>query len=249
MPPFALMVGLPENRSLSLMRADHAVVGLDLVPRADLKLTVELYDKRYRDYPVSVENPFLSLASMAGFYDINEILMPMVSQGSGKARGIEFSLQKRLAQSFYGQISYAYSRTEHRALDGVWRLSGYDLPHVLSIVGGVRLSERWELSAKFAYSSGRPVTPLMPQESAQQNRSIFDATQLFSERGPAYHRLDLRADRRFHRRWGTLTLYVEADNLYNRKNVLRYVWNANARKLDTESQLSLLVLGGLTVQF
>jgi hypothetical protein len=249
MPPFPLMVGLPENRSLSLMRADHAIVGLDIVPRADLKLTIEAYDKRYRDYPVSIENPFLSLASMAGFYDINEILMPMTSRGSGKARGIEFALQKKLTRAIYGQVSYAYSRTEHRALDGVWRLSGYDLPHVLSLVAGVRLSQRWEVSTKFAYSSGRPVTPLREQESREQNRSIFDAERLFTERGPAYHRLDLRADRRFHRPWGTVTLYLEGDNLYDRKNVLRYVWNANARRLDSEAQLSLLVLGGLTVQF
>lgn len=249
LPPLPLMVGLPENRSLAPMRADHTVVGLALTPASDLRLTVEAYDKRYRDYPVSVDRRYLSLASMSGYYDINDILMPMVGQGTGRARGIEFSLQKRLARSFYGQVNYSYSRTEHRALDGILRRSGYDLPHILSLVGGWKLSEKWEVSTKFAYSSGRPITPLLMEESQEQNRAIYDPTRYNEERGPAYHRLDVRVDRRFHRRWGTLALFLEADNVYNRENVLRYSWNEKTASVSTESQLSVLVIGGFTVRF
>jgi hypothetical protein len=45
------------------------------------------------------------------------------------------------------------------------------------------------------------------------------------ERYPAYHRLDVTLRRRYERRWGTLTPYVQVLNTYNRRNVLFYFYN------------------------
>ena len=43
-----------------------------------------------------------------------------------------------------------------------------------------------------------------------------------ADRLPAYHRLDLRATRRFQLRRGTLDIYVDLFNAYNQENLRSY---------------------------
>jgi hypothetical protein len=68
---------------------------------------------------------------------------------------------------------------------------------------------------------------------------------LNSQRLPAYHRLDLRADRRFSR---DLSAYFELINAYNRKNVAGYSWNATYTERGTVQQLPIFVSFGLQLK-
>lgn len=184
MPALAFLNADPVNRSLAPMRAEHRVVGLEWRPAVSLRLTVEGYEKRYRDYPVSVEYPTLSLASTGDFYGIGGLLMPLRSVGRGRARGIELFMQQKLTQATYGQVSYSFSRTEHAAADGVLRRGGFDAPHVLALVGGRKFGDRFELSTKLTIASGRPITPFLLEESQAQNREILDVARLNAEGVP-----------------------------------------------------------------
>jgi hypothetical protein len=248
MPALLAMKATPANANLDPIRSDHYVAGLAFRPQPDLKITVEAYNKRYASYPVSTQVPSLSLADYGEQYD-GALLLPLVSQGEGRASGVEFYVQKKLSGALWGQVSYAYSRTEQRALDRIWRPSTFDMPHVLSVIAGCKISKSLEVSSKFSYTSGRPDTPFLAEESAAQNRLVFDMTQLKAERTPAYHRLDFRLDRRNSFRWGSLVWYVEADNVYNRKNVRLYLWNAKTHAREPLNQLTLLVMGGVNVRF
>jgi len=156
-------------------------------------------------------------------------------------------VQKKLTRRLYGQVSYALSKVEHRALDGVWRRGGFDMPHVLAAIGGYKLG-KLDLSAKFTYTSGRPDTPMRP-ESIEQNRLILDLDRLNSLRAPAYHRLDVRADRRFTFGWGNIIAFLEGQNLYDRSNIRIFVWNPKLHERDYIPQLRRLILGGVNVQF
>ena len=247
LPPLVFMNADPINRGLRPIGADHWVTGFQLLPVPSVKLTLETYYKRYRDYPVSTEYPAISFANIGELYDPAGFLFPMVSRGTGRAFGIEVYLQKKLTRRLYGQLSYALSQVEHRALDGVWRRGGFDMPHVFSAIGGYKLGPL-ELSSKLTYTSGRPDTPLRP-ESVEQNRLIFDMDRLNADRAPAYHRLDVRADRRFSFRWANLIYFLECQNLYDRRNIRVFVWNPKLRERDFIPQLRRLVLGGVNVQF
>jgi hypothetical protein len=249
LPALVLMKATPVNAELGPIRADHYVAGLAYYPRPDMKITIEAYYKRYDGYPVSTQIPSLSLAGGSDAYDAQVLLMPMSGVGRGRSSGVELYAQKKLTHALWGQVSYAYSRTEQRALDGVWRPGGFDLPHVVSIVAGYRINRGIEVSSKFSYASGAPGTPLLLDLSAAQNREVYDVTRINAERLPAYSRLDLRADKRFAFKWGGLVLYVEADNVYNRKNVRDYVWNPKTVTPQIREQLRFMAVGGITVRF
>jgi hypothetical protein len=248
-PDFVYLSADPINRDLDPMRADHVVAGVSYTPRADLKLSVEAYRKTYARYPVSVEYPTLSLANTGDVFGIGGQLFPMVSAGEGRSRGIELFLHKKLTRGLYGQASYSVSRTEHAALDAVMRRGTFDAPQSLSIIGGYRRGEAWEYSTRFTLASGRPYTPALLEPSEQQNRWISDLTRVNAERLPRYHRLDVRVDRRFSLGPTHTTLFFEAQNIYNRENVARYVWNPKTLAPHAQLQYGFLPIFGVNVEF
>jgi len=249
MPPVVFLEAAPGNELLRPIRADHYVLGLSAFPRPDLKVSVEAYIKRYSDYPVSDDHPTFSLANAGDDYSISGYLFPMVSAGRGEARGVEFYLQKKLVDRLYGQISYSFSRARYAGLDGVMRPGSFDIPNVLSVVGGYKLSDAWECSAKFTYATGRPFTPLDLAASAAQNRLILDVARTNAERLPDYHRLDVRADYRAQFSGWSLVSYVEIQNVYNRKNLFMYVWDAKTGKQVITTQVGFFPVGGFVIEF
>lgn len=119
--PIVFTVNVPANATLAPMQADHAVLATRWTPRDNLLLSVEAFDRQYRDYPVARDYTQLSLANTGDQIGVQELLLPMISEGTGRSRGIELFAQQKFTGSTYGQISYTRSRVEHRARDGQWR--------------------------------------------------------------------------------------------------------------------------------
>lgn len=237
-----------NNASLEPIRADHLVAGVSYITRADLKLTLEAYAKAYADYPVARDYPAFSLANTGDVYGVYGLLLPMVSAGEGRARGIEFYAQKKLTDGLYGQLSYSYSRVEHAALDGVYRRGGFDAPHAGTLILGYKRGAAWEFSTRFSYSTGRPTTPPLEPYSSQQNRYIYDLAQLNGVRAADYHRLDLRADRRLSLGGRNVTLWFEAQNVYDRDNVFQYLWDTKTNELRSIPQIRFLPILGFNIE-
>ena len=238
----------PINQSLDPMRSDHYVVGVSYFPRKDIRVTVEGYIKEYEDYPVSTQYPTLTLANTGDDFGVNELLFPLTSAGSGQSIGAEVYVQKKLTDNFYGQISYSYSETQHEALDGVRRKASFDIPHTFTALGGYKLGD-WEFSGKFTYATGRPYTPYLEDASVMQNRGIFDLSQVNGERAPAYHRFDIRVDRRFNFSDWSVLVFLDLLNVYNRENIQQFVWNPKTRSRDIIPQYSFIPNMGFNVKF
>lgn len=150
----------------------------------------------------------------------NEHIEAELLYGLGRAYGLELYLKRNLGR-LNGWLSYALSKSERRfdrINDGVWFAARQDRTHDLSAVGMFQLSQRWNLSATFAYSTGNAVT-FPSGKYTVDGRTLWYYTERNGYRMPDYHRLDLgatwdaAASKRFHSSW-TFGVY----NAYNRKN-------------------------------
>lgn len=247
--PFVYLANVAANARLAPMQADHSVLSLRWTPRSSLLFSVEGFDRQYRDYPVAVRYPQLSLANTGDQIGVQDLIIPMRSAGTGRSRGVELFVQQKLTTSTYGQLSYTRSRVEHRALDGIWRAGGYDAPTLLTAILGAKRGTLWEFSTRGSYSSGRPLSPLNVGASTTQNRLVFDVDRLNSERTPAYMRLDVRVDRRFAVRSSWLAMYFEIQNVNNRENRSVQQWNTKSRAIEWRPQLALFPLVGMNWKF
>ena len=243
-PSYIWIVGSEKNKNLEDIRADHYIAGIEYLFDESTRLTVEGFFKDYRNYPVSVNRPYLILANNSGFETQNSFgLEELVSKGTGKAFGFEIFLQKALTKNIYGQASFSYSDVKYKAYDGIERRSDWDNRFVVNISGGYKIGKTWEISAKFRLAGGRPYTPIDPNDGSI-NYELYNTEVL-----PVYHRLDIRAEKKFMFSAWTLTTYIDIQNIYNRQNVYQYEWNPFTRVIDTNKNLGILPTIGISAEF
>lgn len=225
----------PINQQLRSSGATHYILGAEQLLRDDLRGTLEVY---YKD---------LSAVIVAS--DTNDILY---NAGSGFARGIEFSLQKKFTDGFVGTASYTYSESKRRDSDGSAEYSfEFDRPHIVNVIAGVELGDNWQLGAKCQFASGNPFTPVVGV--AQKNNTYYVVEGEYnSARLPSYHKLDVRLDREFVFASWTLTAYLDLWNVYNRENVLEYSYKIDSDGIISETpryDFGILSIIGLSAQF
>jgi outer membrane receptor for ferrienterochelin and colicin len=244
--PVILLAQNTSNAGLRDPYAVHYIVGIDHLLTEDTKLSVEIYQKEYYDFPVDPSDPALFLVDEIfyrnGLYFNHGTL---TNNGKARSRGIELTLQKKLAQDFYGIASATFFRTEYKGADDIWRNRVFDNRLIVSAEGGYKPNAEWEFSARWIYAGGTPYTPFDLTQSAQLQRGVFDGAKINGARYPAYHSMNVRFDKRFHFSGSNLVLYLSAWNVYNRKNVAAYFWNEKENKEDTLYQWNLLPIFGV----
>lgn len=243
------------NRGLRWIDVGQVVGGLAHTPRPSLRLAVEGYYKRYRDYPVSAADPRISLANLGGDFGVSgaEALIP---EGEGRAYGVEVSAQQRLTRRVYGLGAYTLGWSEFSGADGVFRPSAWDVRHAVSLTGGVRLG-RWEIGSRLTLQSGRPFTPFdldaSEEEYARSRRGVPDLDRLNTERTPGYARWDVRIDRRFGLgRSVNGVVYLDIQNVTDRTNIfgLEYTEDpAEPDRLRERDNVGRLPTIGFSVEF
>ncbi|GAB4360151.1 MAG: hypothetical protein OHK0021_04300 [Bryobacter sp.] len=248
-PFFQFISAFPENRGVIPWRADHYVAGVNYLLSPTIRITAEVYQKDYKDYPVALQFPTLSLANVGDTFDVSSLLFPITSAGRGRVRGFEVFVEKRFGDKWFGQFNIGRQQARQGGLDGIRRPASFEYPWIFNLVGGYRITSKWEASIRTAYLTGRPYTPFDMEESTRQSRPIFDLTRVNAERLPDYFRLDLRVDRQL-TAWGKpLLLFFGANNITNRRNVAGFGWNRRTNNMVLNEQLGIFPNIGLDWRF
>jgi TonB family protein len=188
----------------------------------------ELVPARGQHYSAGVEQTWDVVAvSVEGFYKrLDDLIVastspevPLQNGGKGRIWGAELSLKSRLGKRGFGFISYTYSKSRRNDHGLYWRSFDFDQPHILTASGSYRLGWGFELGSTFRYVSGNPITPVIGSfydGNYDMYRPVYG--QVNSARNPAFHQLDLRVEKVWKRGWGSVALYLDVQNAYNRRN-------------------------------
>jgi len=201
------------NRDLKYIRSDHFTVGLDHFVRASTKLSVEGFLKLYDDYPVSLQEG-VSLANLGADFEVlgNE---PVASLGRGRTYGVEFLFQQRFVENFFAIAAYTLFWSEFTGADrDVFRPSAWDSRHLLTLTGGYRFNQRWEISFRSRFVGTTPFAPVDEERSAQTYPAfVFDYNALGDERLSVFTATDVRVDRKWNFRNFSLDVFLEIQNV------------------------------------
>ncbi len=247
-PSYIWLMTNPENRTLDFIGADQVILGIRHLIRDDTQISLEGYYKSYFNYPTSLARPYLILANTgAGFGGAQNNFGsfgfdPLVSEGTGIARGVELFVQKKLSQvPLYGTLSISYNHTDFTALDGTRRPGSFDQRWIINVGGGYKINEQWEVSSRFRYATGRPYTPLNPDLTRSAN--LYNSARL-----DANHFLDIRVDRRWFINGWSLVTYIDVQNVYNRKSSSIPEYNAYSDEIETRSGIGILPSIGISAE-
>ncbi|MFN7544277.1 MAG: TonB-dependent receptor domain-containing protein [Acidobacteriota bacterium] len=248
-PVFFVSGAFPQNRQLLPMRSDHLLTGFTWILNNTTRVTLEGYYKRYKDYPVSPLFPQFTLANAGDSFGQDELLLPYVSTGRGRVRGVELFLEKKFSRKWSGQTNFSWSRTRHSGFDGVLRPGSFDYPLIFNGVLSYAFSRKWDFSVRGVYLTGRPFTPFNTALSTAQRRGVLDLARFNAVRAPNYFRLDFRVDRTFTFREKPVVAFVGLQNATNRQNFAFPGWSRTTNQQTIETQLGLFPIVGLNWRF
>ncbi len=222
--PAYTALGFSENgnitnkNTLSYIKNSHLVGGFEFNGKNNLRITLEGYYKRYKNYPFSLRNQ-ISIANVGGDFGVvgNE---PLDSRGTGETYGIEFLAQKRTLNNFYGIIAYTFGYSKFSNGNEKLLPSSWDSRHILTLTTGKYFGKNWNIGARFRLQSGLPETPYDLQRSALvsiwniNNGPVQNFAQLNSLRGNVAHQLDIRVEKKWIFSKWQMTAYVDIVNIY-----------------------------------
>ncbi|MCP4900967.1 MAG: TonB-dependent receptor [bacterium] len=253
-------------------RAEHWLVGALHSNDGGWTLGIDLYHKELDDILQSGEymEEILVLDDddfAVPYMRTQDNFVPENSR-NGFARGVEltFTLLEGSGRPYWGMVGYAFGQTKTRDQDGLWWWEDWDRRHTVTLIGGWRLSPRWEIGARWRYATGFPTTPLTNVIRVVEDvdgDGIYDPEAgdyityqrdepdevINSERLPDYHRLDLRVQyKRSYTRVDTI-YYLDIINAYARENVFGWDYNQDLTDRTAETGMPIVPSFGVKISF
>ncbi len=259
-PSYVWMVN-ETNRDLRALRNFMNIVGIDYLLQEDLRMSVEVFHKSYRDLPTGTQpglNDYLVITNTGtGYGGVEDDFQsfgyfPMVSDAYGSAYGFEWLLQKKFsAVPCYGQISFAYSKSDLTAGNGLSYPNQYDQRIIINLSGGYKFGDNWEISTKYRFFTGVPYTPVYrPSENPLKPGFIQNLPEEYlSQRLDAQGVWDLRVDRYFNFTGWRLVVFLDVQNVLNYKVKNRPRYDTWEDKVITEGEIGILPSIGISAEF
>lgn len=210
------------NPDLKLIKAMHYSLGVEQQISPQLNLSVEGFYKQLFDLVVSGQQTDEQIIDTSA-----EDVPAYVNDGKGSVYGLELLLKHQPTDRFFGWISYTFmksTRIDHPGDDP--RPFDYDQTHILTIVASVVLGRGWEAGLRFRLVSGNPDTPVTGtfyNADSDAYWPIYGENN--SDRLPSFHQLDFRIDKTWIGKHTKQSVYLDVQNVYNRKNPEGYSYN------------------------
>ncbi len=208
--------GTFANKDNRYIISDHAVAGVEYLPRPSTRITVEGFYKWYQHYPFSARDG-ISLANQGVQFDAigNE---RTIADGRGRTYGIELFFQQKLIKRWFATASYTYVVSRFSGRDGRLVASAWDNRHLFSGLLGYKLPRNWEVGIKYRYAGGSPFTPFDTVASrlnfVSNGRGVLDFSRLNALRLRPFNQVDIRVDKKWNWRRFTLDLYLDLVNAF-----------------------------------
>jgi hypothetical protein len=233
--------------------AEHRVLGVEQPLGRGLSLRVEAYERittRLRPRWENLDNAY-------DLFPEAQSDRVRLDAKRARARGVEVLVAGRVNPRLTWNASYALAKSEE-LLAGGWVPRARDQRHTFYADATYQPNERWSLSASWQFHTGTPTTDVIYSLAPLTNgrRLLVSANgPIYGLRLPDYHRLDLRATRRWRTAHGDVRGFVDLFNAYDRTNLVGYDHNVTIAgtvvtdQRKARDQLPILPSAGVSWEF
>lgn len=242
------------NRRLDMSKAHHLGLAYRTNVLNQLNINAEAYYQHLFDIPIiDNQNSTFSVINL-----LDEIIQDtLVSAGTGRNYGVEFTVQKFMDEGYYLLLTSSLFESKYTAADGIERDTRFNGNYGMVLSGGKEF--QWQtfksnqrifgINLKLTYLGGFRATPINEVESSKNQTTIFNENQPFSEQYPNYFKTDLRLYLKKNHKKYTTTLAIDIQNLTNQQNVAFDYFDTEKQEVVRKYQLGIIPILVYRVEF
>jgi hypothetical protein len=226
---------LETNRDLDFTKSHHMAFGYDFSISDDLRFKAEVYRQELFEVPVERRASHFSLINIgAGLIDPR--VDSLVNEGSGRNKGIEFTLEKFLSNRYYFLLTASLLDSKYKGSDGILRNSAFNSNYNFNVLVGYELPVRdnsaFDFNIRFVAAGGRRFIPLDKERTIQQKEAVYRYDQAYEPRLADYYRLDTRAGYKHNGPKVRHEIGMDITNVTNRPNEWEKRYDEHSNRIE-----------------
>ena len=229
------------------------MLGYNFSFKKDFRLKVEAYAQYLFSVPIGADSAN-STYSIVNYTD-GFVNVPLTNKGTGYNYGLEITLEKFFSNHYFFMYTASLYESKYRAIDGVWRSTAYDVHYVMNLLGGKEFvlgkkkNNIFGINLKLIWRGGQRYTPVDLTASIAANETIYQNTNVFSQKFPDYFRADAGVYYRRNTKKYSWTLSFDGQNVINRLNVEDQIYDPITRTIITERNLGIVPVFAWKIEF
>jgi len=233
------------NKDLGFAKAHHFVLAYDWHINKNIRLKIEPFVQFIHDAPGIADSSF----SMINYKQDWAFSDALENNSVGRNMGIDFTLERYLANDYYHLITASLLSSRYKADDGVWRNTRFNRNYVGNVLVGKEFffqdnRKMLGINGRLSYLGGERVSPILHAQSEEEQRAIFDENDAFSKQLASTIYADLSVTYRTNHAGYSSVWALQVKNLLGQAMPEGY--NYNYRSRDVQLDKSVMVIPSLS---
>lgn len=242
------------NRMLGFAKTRHYVIGYENRFTSNLNLKVEAYFQDLYNVPVENDpNSSFSLLNMAGWYTTRAL----INEGAGYNYGLEFTLERYFADSYYFLITTSLYESKYKAMDNRIRDSRFNGNYVGNFLFGKEFifdkkpdcTKILSINTRLSLIGARRFSPIDLEQSRIKGYTMVDESRAFTLRGDDIFIANLAVAYRINRKKTSQEFKIDIQNLTNNHGMVDMYFDSATDDIEYIYQLPLLPVVTYTLEF
>ncbi len=246
------------NKMLGFYKSTHYVLSYDNAVSQNLHLRIEAYYQQLSDVPIDIHRNSFSLLNQGTGFD-RFFPDTLVNAGTGRNYGIECTLEKYFANSFFFLATLSLFDAKYKGSDGVERNTDFNGTYAANLLAGkefkIKDNKMLSLGGKITAAGGHRYTPLDLAKS-KYGEEVYTDSLRNTLQLKDYFRFDVKINFSINSRKKKITheLGLDLVNVLGTKNVLKLIYDPDpkdpsANPIKEEYQLGFLPLFYYRIDF
>lgn len=227
------------NKDMEMSKSFHSVLGYNYRINSNFRIKSEAYYQYLFNIPVESHESYFSMVNVGADYSIPET-DSLVNKGTGQNIGMDFTFEKFFSNNYYFLLTASLYDSKYTASDNIKRNTVFNGNYSFSFIGGYELpfktNNAFIINSKLAMIGNKRYIPINIEESQQQNRTVFNHDDAYSNKYDPYIKLDINFGFRSNRKKVTHHFLIDITNVLNRKNVFTKTYDPEKQKIVTTAQ-------------
>lgn len=240
-----------SNKNLDFTKSIHSVLGYTFQASSNFRIKLETYYQHIYDTPVQ-DGSFFSLANTGADF-INVDVDSLINNGTGKNYGIELTFEKTFSKGYYFLVNASLYDSKYIGGDGIERNTAFNGSYTMNSLAGyeIKFSKKATLTldVKFVLAGGKRYQRLDINASKAAKGPVYDEGSIFELKYDDYMRFDAKIGFRLNGKRITQEWAFDVQNVTNKRNVFREVFDPGSGEIKYEYQMGLFPVGLYKITF